>query len=67
MGRSGGWDELCDGIRDGRCDPDCPDGAGDPDCGRQLQQDYLLFAAIIVVVLVIAAGAYLYMKKKKSP
>src|SRR5690606_15582477 len=30
---SGGRDNLCDGKRDGRCDPDCPDGAGDPDCG----------------------------------
>jgi putative hemolysin len=29
---SGGYDEYCDGIRDGRCDPDCLQGTGDPDC-----------------------------------
>jgi putative hemolysin len=63
--KSGGWDNLCDGRRDGRCDPDCPDGAGDPDCGGQPQPDYLLFAAITVVVLAVAAGAFLYFRKKR--
>src|SRR5512139_1734236 len=29
---TGGWDDLCDGARDGRCDPDCAEGRGDADC-----------------------------------
>jgi len=63
--RTGGWDNLCDGSRDGRCDPDCPDGANDPDCGGR--QDMLVYGVIVVIVLIIAAGAFLYFRKGRSP
>lgn len=62
---TGDFDYLCDGSRDGRCDPDCPAGAGDPDCGGQPAM--LLFAAIAVLVAAVAAGAFLYLRKQKVP
>lgn len=64
--KSGGWDNFCDGKRDGRCDPDCPDGAGDPDCGGGGQPDYTTIAVIIVIVLIGIAGAFLYFRKRNS-
>lgn len=65
--KSGGWDNLCDGVRDGRCDPDCPDGKGDPDCVTAPDISRLLMYLVpVLIVLAIAVGAYLYRKKKKS-
>ncbi len=30
---AGGWDDYCDGLDDGKCDPDCKERKGpDPDC-----------------------------------
>ncbi len=65
--KSGGWDNLCDGVRDGRCDPDCPDGKGDPDCVTAPDISRLLVYLVpVLIVLAIAVGTYLYRKKKKS-
>jgi putative hemolysin len=61
---SGGRDNLCDGARDGRCDPDCPDGAGDPDCGGAPLP--LLFLTGAVVLAAAIVGLYLYPKRKKT-
>jgi hypothetical protein len=55
---------LYDGARDGRCDPDCPDGSGDPDC----MVDPVLFIIAGIAVLAIAvAGIYLLLTRKRSP
>jgi putative hemolysin len=62
---SGGWDNLCDGKRDGRCDPDCPDGAGDPDCGGN--PPFLLYLAGVLAVAAGLAGVYRYLKRPRSP
>lgn len=61
---SGGWDNLCDGKRDGRCDPDCPDGAGDPDCGGS--PPFLLYLAGIAVLAAAVLGIFLFLKQKRS-
>ena len=38
---SGGIDDLCDGIRDGECDPDCAVfGGNDPDCNLLWEKTY---------------------------
>jgi putative hemolysin len=63
--RTGGRDDLCDMKRDGRCDPDCPGGAGDPDCGGQ--QEFVMIAAVLVIVLVAGAGIFLYSRRRRSP
>jgi putative hemolysin len=62
--QSGNMDNLCDGIRDSRCDPDCPEGAGDPDCGGV--PPAVLYLAGFVVLAVAGAGVYLYLVRKKS-
>lgn len=60
---SGDWDHLCDGIRDGRCDPDCTDDAGDPDC---MAAPYYWIILGITVLVIISIGGILFMKKKKG-
>ena len=65
--RSGGWDTLCDGVRDSICDPDCPAGKSDPDCGASPgfvpEMNYL---AGLVILAVLGAGIYLYLVRKRS-
>jgi putative hemolysin len=60
--RSGDWDNLCDGIRDSRCDPDCPEGAGDPDCGGL--PTGLLSIVGLVVLAAAGAGICLVLRRK---
>jgi len=62
---TGGRDNLCDGIRDGRCDPDCPGGSGDPDCGGPPL--LLLSFAGLVCLAAAVAGVYRYRQRKKTP
>ena len=61
---TGGWDHLCDGIRDGRCDPDCPEGDGDPDCGSLAPE--LLYIAALVVLALAGAAIYLVLVRRKT-
>lgn len=62
--KTGDWDDLCDGKRDGRCDPDCPDGAGDPDCAAA--PDNRIIPSIAIIVIGFGAAVLLLRKKKKE-
>ncbi len=65
--RSGGWDKLCDGIRDNRCDPDCPDGLNDPDCGGvPWEGPELIYIAVLAVLAIAGASIYLFLTRKRS-
>jgi putative hemolysin len=61
--KPGGWDNLCDGKRDGLCDPDCPDGTGDPDCVAA--PDYRVIAGILAIVIA-GIAIILFLRKKKG-
>ena len=61
---SGDWDHLCDGVRDGRCDPDCPDGAGDPDCMAATDYGVIL---VIAAIVILGIAIILVLRKKKGP
>lgn len=63
--RSGGWDNLCDGIRDGRCDPDCQAGRGDPDCGSM--GTLLPYLAGLILLIIAGAVIFIWLKKRRSP
>lgn len=62
--RGGEWDNLCDGILDGRCDPDCGGGRGDPDCGGLTGGPW--FLAGLLALALAGAGTYLYLVKKRA-
>ncbi len=52
---SGGEDNYCDALEDGKCDPDCKSGE-DPDCGFGYLPGYwpyiiVLFVIIIVIII----------------
>ncbi len=77
---SGGWDEYCDGVSDGICDPDCDgfsDGICDPDCEQDADPDcaarstgvnWPLIGGIIAAVVVVAAiSIYLVARRKPAP
>ncbi len=52
---SGGQDNYCDGIEDGRCDPDCA-VEEDTDCGRTYtpqNTDYTLYVVLFIIALCI--------------
>jgi hypothetical protein len=65
--RSGDMDNLCDGIRDNRCDPDCPDGLNDPDCGGvPWEGPELIYIAVLTVLAIAGASIYLFLTRKRS-
>ena len=53
---SGSRDNLCDKIRDGKCDPDCK-REEDPDCGGLFQISVLFFLVVLIFI-----GTLIYLK-----
>ena len=66
---SGEWDGYCDGVKDGRCDPDCVERGGyDPDCPAPVSAPSFLpiALAIVVILVVITVLAVLLRRHKKE-
>ncbi|MFB6088929.1 MAG: hypothetical protein ABEK36_04080 [Candidatus Aenigmatarchaeota archaeon] len=65
---SGGLDNYCDGIDDGKCDPDCDLAYKDPDCQEKYNNytegdkgsvyDYLMFAVLILILIFVILFLY---------
>jgi hypothetical protein len=63
---SGSKDNVCDALRDGRCDPDCAEGI-DPDCGIQNKISRLTLIILIGILgLLLLAVVILILIKKRT-
>lgn len=61
---SGGSDELCDRIRDKRCDPDCSNS--DVDCGPERKGYFMAFIIIFRLVLgILIVGIIEWLRRKR--
>jgi len=60
---SGSLDRYCDGVADGKCDPDCAEGE-DLDCKRQ-EQNYFLIIFLIILAALAITTSYILVKKKR--
>jgi len=61
--RSGGMDDYCDGVLDGKCDADCTMGK-DPDC--VIFNPFIIAGIIIAAVMVVIVIYYLRKKKQQK-